>query len=388
MPSSRNARPRGAMPESVQPSVQFREAAGAAHKVGFAHLSAEKSLNALSLDMVRLLDAQLREWARDDAVACVVLDGEGAKAFCAGGDLRALYRSMREHPGALPNPQALAFFSEEYRLDYRIHRYPKPLLVWGSGIVMGGGLGLLAGASHRVVTENSRIAMPEISIGLFPDVGASYFLPRMPGRTGLFVALTAVPLNARDALHGKLADHLLPGDSRSAVFERLTQLPWRGDSAADRTLLTQLLQDFPLASAALPASNLERHAAAIEALCAGDSLPEVVRRIVAYGGEDAWLKRGAAALAAASPTAATLIGELARRALGLSLAEVFRLELIVALQCCAHPDLTEGVRALLIDKDNHPRWTPPTLAAVTPAWTAEHFTEPDWPRGTSPLADL
>jgi enoyl-CoA hydratase/carnithine racemase len=230
--------------------------------------------------------------------------------------------------------------------------------------------------------------MPEISIGLFPDVGASYFLQRMPGHTGLFIALTAVPLNARDALHVSLADHLLPGEARSAVFERLTQLPWRADPAADRALLTQLLQDFGAAPAAVPAANLERHAAAIEALCAGDSLPEVVARIVAYDGEDAWLKRGGAALATGSPTASTLTWELARRARGRSLADVFRLELIVALQCCGHPDIAEGVRALLIDKDNNPRWTPPTLAAVTPAWIAEHFTEPDWPGGTSPLADL
>ena len=377
------------MADTTHPPVLFREATTTGGwKIGFARLNAERVLNALSLDMIRLLDPQLRAWAEDDAVVCVVLEGAGEKAFCAGGDIRTLYDAMRAHPGDAANPHALAFFSEEYRLDYRIHRYPKPILVWGSGIVMGGGLGLLAGASHRVVTEISRIAMPEISIGLFPDVGGTWFLHRMPRRAGLFAALTGVSLNARDALYVGLADHLLLAAEREALFDRLSKAQWQGTPGPDRALLTQLLNDFPAAQSVAPGGNVERHAATIEAMCADDSLSDVIARITAQAAQDAWLKRGAATLKAGSPTTTALIWELAHRAAGMSPADVFRLELTVALQCCAHPDFAEGVRALLIDKDNQPRWTPAALREVTPHWVAEHFAQPAWPSGVSPLSDL
>jgi enoyl-CoA hydratase/carnithine racemase len=372
---------------AVGSPVIIREAITASGlKVGFARLNAEKALNALSLDMIRRLDAQLQTWAKDDAVTCVVLEGAGEKAFCAGGDVRALYYAIQKHPGDVVNPQAMAFFSEEYRLDYRIRRYSKPVLVWGGGIVMGGGLGLLAGASHRVVTDTSRIAMPEISIGLFPDVGGSWFLRRMPGSTGLLVALTAVPLNGRDALHAGLADHLLSSGQRQAVFDRVLTASWRAHPGHDRAVLTELLGEFPSARSSAPASNLELHADKIDRACEGDSLPQVIQGIENCAGDDAWLKRGVATLKAGSPTTAALIWELRRRTRDMTLSDVFRLELIVALQCCAHPDFAEGVRAVLIDKDHAPRWTPATLAEVTPNWIAEHFAAPAWPR--HPLLDL
>ncbi|MDN5849582.1 MAG: enoyl-CoA hydratase/isomerase family protein, partial [Nitrococcus sp.] len=168
-------------------SVLFEERpAKNGRKLGFARLNAERSLNALSQAMIDALQARLSDWAQDPAIVCVVIEGSGAKAFCAGGDVIALYDSMRAHPGG-PNPVAKRFFETEYRLDYQIHTYPKPVLCWGHGIVIGGGLGLMAGASHRVVTETSHIAMPEITIGLYPDIGATWFLNRMPGRVGSFL---------------------------------------------------------------------------------------------------------------------------------------------------------------------------------------------------------
>ncbi len=178
-------------------------------RLGFAKLNAEKSLNALSHDMIRLLDPQLRRWAADPEIACVILHGAGEKAFCAGGDIRSsLTKLLQEQPHTVPNPTALAYFADEYRLDYLTHRYPKPLLVWGSGIVLGGGLGLMAGASHRVVTETSRLAMPEVTIGLYPDVGASWFLQRMPHthRT-VHGAHRRADQRRRDAVVGGLADY-------------------------------------------------------------------------------------------------------------------------------------------------------------------------------------
>lgn len=368
-------------------SVLFKEMpTRSGHTIGFAQLNAEKSLNALSLSMIRLLDAQLRTWATDPDVACVVLHGAGEKAFCAGGDVRSLYHAMKEYSGVPPIPGAVAFFNEEYRLDYLLHRYPKPLLVWGTGIVLGGGLGLLAGASHRVVTEASRIGMPEITIGLFPDVGASWFLQRMPRRAGMFLALTGALINGHDALVAGLGDHFLRSNDRETVFARLSEIAWTGDAGTDRRTLSAQLQEMPTPS--LPASNLQQNADLIETFCSGNSINQVVTNIVGYAGDDAWLKRAAATLAAGSPTTAALSWELQRRAGTISLADTFRMELTVAVQCCAHPDLAEGVRALLIDKDNAPRWTPPTLDEVTPAWLDEHFAEPTWPGGNHPLADL
>lgn len=374
-----------AQSSSLAAPVLFREAATAnGKKIGYATLNSEKSLNALSLPMIRLLDAQLRTWANDPAIACIVLHGAGEKAFCAGGDVRSLYDAMRRHPASLPNPDTCPFFAEEYRLDHFIHHYPKPILVWGGGIVMGGGLGLFAGASHRVVTETSRVAMPEITIGLFPDVGGSWFLPRMPGRSGLFVALTGASLNGHDLLRAKLADHFVRAADREAIFAALSSAEWTGDAALDRSLLGIQLEGFSAGAVdALPASKLEEHAALIDILCAGDSLAAVVDAITGYTGEDNWLRKAAAALKAGSPTTAALIWTLYQRGAALSLADVFRLELIVALQCCAQPDFAEGVRALLVDKDNAPRW-----AAVTQAHVDGHFVAPVWLEGVHPLADL
>ncbi|WP_207765992.1 enoyl-CoA hydratase/isomerase family protein [Solimonas fluminis] len=363
---------------TLEAPVLFREQEAANGKrIGFAQLNAEKSLNALDLPMIRLLDPQLQRWAADPGIACVVLQGAGEKAFCAGGDVRSLYRAIREHQGPPPNLANLAFFDEEYSLDYRIHRYPKPLMVWGSGIVMGGGLGLMAGASHRVVTETSRVAMPEITIGLFPDVGGSWFLRRMPGRTGLFLALTGASINGHDLLVAGLGDHFVRSADRETLFRQLAAVDWSDDAAGNGAALSALLAGFSgRAQDLMPASPLLQHAQAIEALTAGASLREVHAAITGYAGDDPWLKRAAATLAAGSPTTAALVWALRERVAGLSLAEVFRLELIVALQCCAHPDFAEGVRALLIDKDNAPKWTPPTLAEVTPEWVEEHFHAP------------
>lgn len=358
-------------------------------RLGFAQLNRQQSLNALSLETFRLLDPQLRRWAEDPQIACVVLHGAGEKAFCAGGDIRSVYHAIKEYSGPVPNPTALAVFSEEYRLDCFIHRYPKPLLVWGSGIVLGGGLGLMVGASHRVVTETSRIGMPEITIGFFPDVGASWFLPRTPGRTGLFLALTGAQINGHDAIVAGLADHFVRSSDREALFARLTSAHWSADASANREVLSDLLREFSSAAAgALPVSNLRQHDRTIESFCSGESLEDIVSRITRYDGDDAWLKRAAATLAAGSPTSAALSWELQQRAKSLDLADVFRLELIVALQCCARQDFSEGVRALLIDKDNQPRWRPRTLAEITPEWIDQHCAEPAWPGSEHPLAHL
>jgi enoyl-CoA hydratase/carnithine racemase len=371
--------------DSAAAPVQFQLREGRdGMLVAVATLDAPKSLHALTLDMIRLLDGALQRWAADPRVACVVLQSSTDKAFCAGGDVRGLRDAIVAEPHAVPNPTAQAFFSEEYRLDYRIHTYPKPLLVWGGGIVMGGGLGLMAGASHRVVTETTRIAMPEISIGLFPDVGGSWFLPRMPGRSGLFLGLTGAPLNAHDALFTGLGDFFIAQQDRAGVIDALCAIEWH-DAAFGQAAMDRVLRRFSAPASSLPVSEVKTHFDAIEAMTAPGSIAEVVAAIVRYDGDTTWLQRAAKSLASGAPLSAALVWAMHERTRHLSLADVFRLELIVALRCCAHPDFAEGVRALLIDKDNAPHWQPPTLAHVSDGLVAQFFKAP-WEH--HPLASL
>ena len=354
-------------------------------KLGVITLDAPKSLHALNLDMIRAIDGALLRWMDDASIACVVLQSSTDKAFCAGGDVRSLRTAVAEQPGVVPNPQALAFFAEEYRLDHRIHTYAKPLLVWGGGIVMGGGLGLMAGASHRVVTETTRIAMPEITIGLFPDVGGSWFLGRMPGRSGLFLGLTGAPMNAADALFAGLGDYFLPQDAREPVLDALAQASWRADPQANRQQLDRLLRGFAAPASLLPVSEVRANFDAIASLTQAPTLQEVVAAIAAYAGDSAWLQKAAHSLAKGAPSSAALVWAMRERTRHLSLAQVFQLELIVAVQCCAHPDFAEGVRALLIDKDGAPQWQPASVGELGERYLNEYFQAP-WT--THPLADL
>ncbi|MCC8559372.1 enoyl-CoA hydratase/isomerase family protein [Xanthomonas vesicatoria] len=365
------------------------------HRIGVATLNAPKMLNGLSLQMTRLLDAQLQEWAGDAQIACVVLRGAGDKALCAGGDLHGLYQSMRAHRDAVPdaaqrrarpqdNPYAAAFFEEEYRLDYRIHTYAKPLLCWGHGIVMGGGIGLMSGASHRVVTERSRLAMPEISVGLFPDVGGSWLLRRVPHGAGLFLALTGAPLNASDAIYAGLADVRLEHAQYSAVLDALSAHAWTGDAGNDREQLGAFLQGI---AQPLEPGPLQLHAALIAQLVSGDTLEQVVDAIAALQSEDGWLQAARATLAAGAPGSARLAWELQRHPGTATLAETFRTEYVAALHAAAHGDFAEGILALLIDKDRQPQWQPASLSAADTQWAAGFFNAP-WPAAQHPLADL
>jgi enoyl-CoA hydratase/carnithine racemase len=360
-------------------------------RIGVARLNVEKALNALSLEMIDLLAGHLAAWAADPGVALVVLEGAGEKAFSAGADLHKVHETMLAHhvspqrDDIRGNAYAAGFFGREYRLDYAIHTYPKPVLCWGHGIVMGGGVGLMSGASHRVVTNESRVAMPEITIGLFPDVGGSWLLARMPGATGLFLALTGARMQASDTLFVKLADHCIGQARKSAVFDALAAQPWTSSSGDNHRLLSAVLRTF--SEADLPHGPLRQHFDLINKLCGSGELNDVVAAITGLKTEDAWLARAGATLAAGSPSTAALSYELQRRARHLSLADVFRMEFVAALHCARRPDFAEGIRALLIDKDQRPRWQPPTLAHVTPEWTEGFFASP-WKAGEHPLADL
>ena len=225
-------------------NLHFEELTGSdGARIGIASLDAEKSLNALSLPMILALTDRLEAWAKDPNIVCVLLRGNGPKAFCAGGEVRSLAQACREQPGEVP-ALAAQFFAAEYRLDYRLHTYPKPLICWGHGYVLGGGMGLLQSAAIRIVTPSSRLAMPEISIGLYPDVGASWFLSRLPGKLGLFLGLTGAHINGRDALDLGLADRFLRDDQQDELIDGLLQLNWQEQTPMQlNSLLRALAQE-------------------------------------------------------------------------------------------------------------------------------------------------
>ena len=203
-----------------EPPVRFEELPAASGKIGRITLSVAATLNSLTLEMVELLQSTLDRWRDDADIAAVFIEGGGEKAFCAGGDVQALHQSAVATPGG-PCDYAERFFAREYRMNYTLHTYAKPLICWGHGIVMGGGLGVMAGCSHRVVTEKTRIAMPEVTIALFPDVGGTWFLNHMPGSSGLFLALTGASINAADAIFTGIADRFISSTYKSAVLQGL-----------------------------------------------------------------------------------------------------------------------------------------------------------------------
>ncbi|MGV8917311.1 MAG: enoyl-CoA hydratase/isomerase family protein [Pseudomonas sp.] len=366
-------------------NLQFEELhAQGGSRVGIATLDAEKSLNALSLPMILALMDRLEAWASDPQIVCVLLRGNGEKAFCAGGDVRSLVEACRAHPGEVP-PLAAHFFAAEYRLDYRLHTYPKPLICWGHGYVLGGGMGLLQGADIRIVTPSSRLAMPEISIGLYPDVGASWFLSRLPGKLGLFLGLTGAHINACDALDLDLADRFLLDEQQESLIEGLLQLNWEEQTDAQLNSLLKAMQQEAVAQ--MPAAQwLPLRTQIDEVLDVGDVASAWRALAQWHPQEDPLLAKATKNLSEGCPLTAHLVWEQIVRARHMSLAQVFQMEYTMSLNCCRHPEFSEGVRARLIDKDQTPHWHWPDVARLPQAVVDAHF-EKAW-EGRHPLADL
>ncbi|CAA0092891.1 Fatty acid oxidation complex subunit alpha [Zhongshania aliphaticivorans] len=359
-----------------------RSASGPA--VGVITLSVEKTLNSLTLNMVELMLAKLREWRERSDIACVFIHGAGQKALCAGGDVQALYKSSISQPGG-PCEYAEAFFEQEYRVDYLLHKFDKPVIVWGHGIVMGGGMGVFAAGSYRVVTEKTRLAMPEITIGLYPDVGGSYFLNRMPDNTGLFLALTGASFNAADALYLGLAEGFIEHQYAGEVLNALTNVAWSTGVGDNQERVFEVMAEFVARSKeALPAGNVEAAAAEINALCSDDDL-DTINNIIAVQSENPWIQKASATLASGSPLSARLIAEQLRRCKGLSLKAAFQAEVLLSTSIIRHSEFAEGVRALLIDKDKSPKWQHSSPAEVPDSLIEQHFAAP-W--AENPLNDL
>ncbi|WP_260958558.1 enoyl-CoA hydratase/isomerase family protein [Pseudomonas citri] len=337
--------------------------------IGHLTLNRPAGLNALTLDMVRRLQQQLDAWALDPQIRAVVLRGAGGKAFCAGGDIRSLYDSHKQGDSLHET-----FFVEEYALDLTIHHYRKPVLALMDGFVLGGGMGLVQGADLRVVTERSRLGMPEVGIGYFPDVGGSYFLPRIPGELGLYLGVSGVQIRAADALYCGLADWYVESRKLERFDERLDRLEWHDTPLKDlQSLLAKLgVQQLPAA----PLADLRP---AIDHFFALPDVPSIVEQLrqVTVANSHAWALETADLLDTRSPLAMAVTLEMLRRGRHLSLENCFDLELHLDRQWFERGDLIEGVRALLIDKDKAPRWNPPTLQALDARHVASFFDDFD-----------
>ena len=366
-------------------AILFEEVPAASGKIGRVTLNVPATLNSLTLAMVDLLQARLDQWRDDPEIAALFLEGSGEKAFCAGGDVQALHESATATPGG-PCEYAESFFTREYRMNYTLHTYPKPIICWGHGIVMGGGLGVMAGCSHRVVTEKTRIAMPEVTIALFPDVGGSWFLNRMPGKSGQFLALTGASINAADAIYTGLADRFIASDHKAAVIEQLLAQSWTGNPRDDHALVRHTLRPFSEGSVSqCPGGQVEPHLGTIATLCDGDDIHEIIDNILAQVTQDPWLSKARDSLEHGSPLAALWIQRQLQETRHASLREVFQSEIQLATNIIRHPEFAEGVRALLIDKDRNPQWQFQRSRDV-PDETLDAFFSAPWDE--NPLADL
>jgi enoyl-CoA hydratase len=320
-------------------------------------LNRPKALNALTLDMALTMTALLRDWADDDAVAAVLIDGAGDRGLCAGGDLRALYDAAKSG-----NPLPEKFWSTEYHLDVLIARYRKPVIAVMDGMVMGGGVGLSAHAAHRIVTERSSIAMPEVGIGYFPDVGASFPLARAPGRVGTHLALTGERIGAADALYCQLADvHIAAG--------KLADLPSALAACRGAQEVRARLERM---SSAPAAGNLPAARPWIDRCYGADEVEDILARMRGSPVEAA----GAALsiLQRMSPTSLKITLRNIRSALSFTEVEQsFQQDYRISLACIAGHDFIEGIRAAIVDKDRNPVWRPDKLEDVTPQIVDRHF---------------
>jgi len=366
-------------------------------KIAVITLNSPKSLNALSAEMIDLLYPKLMQWQTQTDIAAVFIQGEGDKAFCAGGDIVHMYQAMRNietqdnsniNSQDGYSPELIDYFTKEYQLDYLIHTFNKPFIVWGSGIVMGGGLGLMIGGSHRIVTESSRIAMPEISIGLYPDVGASYFLNRMPDNCGLFLGITGASINAADAKYCHIADYFMANDNKNALMNQLTQLDWQTSTEINHQALSKLLFRFEQDSVSdLPDSKLSEHKTLINQITDFDNLNDIVNTILTTECEDKWFIRAQKSLKHGSALSASIAYHQLKVGKSLSLADCFRMELNLSAKSGKFGEFVEGVRALLIDKDNAPKWHFDSINSVDDK-VVDWFFESKWSKEAHPLVGL
>ncbi|PRW64142.1 enoyl-CoA hydratase/isomerase family protein [Actinopolyspora mortivallis] len=339
--------------ENAEQQVLF-EVQGA---LGRITLNRPKALNSLTFDMVRAVTSALEQWRTDDRVRAVLVEGAGERGLCAGGDIRAMYDAVRAGRVDLTE----TFWAAEYRMNAALARYPKPVVGIMDGICMGGGVGISAHGSHRVVTERSKVGMPEVGIGFAPDVGGTYLLSRAPGELGTHLALTGEPVSGADALHCGLADHYVPGTDLDDLVTALTS--GEVDACLEKYSTTP------------PRSELAQAAAWIDEVYARDSVEEILEGLRSRPEEEA--QRAASTIATKSPTSLKVTLRELRGARELdSLERALEQEYRVSLGCVHRGDFMEGVRATVVDKDRNPSWSPATLADVDEERVAAFFERP------------
>ncbi|MBB5686798.1 3-hydroxyisobutyryl-CoA hydrolase [Sphingobium boeckii] len=316
-------------------------------KAGRIRLNRPKAIHALTTAMCESILDALEDWRGDLAVEAVIFDHAEGRGFCAGGDIRMLAES-----GAKDGAEARAFFHTEYRMNHRLFTYAKPTVAFMDGITMGGGVGIAMPCKYRVATKNTRLAMPETGIGLFPDVGGGWFLSRLPGRTGQFLALTGARIDGAECFALGLATHYLPADSLDEAKTRIAADPQRIEG-----ILGQL-------SVTPPPARIEDNLASIDRLFASDVLEEVYAALDADGGD--WAAKELATLKTKSPQTMKVSLRLLREGAGMhDFADEMKQEYAVGCHVVQRHDFLEGVRAVIVDKDNAPRWDPPTPEGVS-----------------------
>ncbi|UTZ28779.1 enoyl-CoA hydratase/isomerase family protein [Vibrio campbellii] len=356
------------------------------HRIGIATLDNTASLNALTYDMLAELNDQLIEWQDDPDLVCVILNGAGEKAFCAGGDVRTMYHVMHEKSKGETAEFCSNYFSLEYECDYLIHTYQKPIIGWGEGIVMGGGMGLFMGTSHRVVTPKSRLAMPEINIGLYPDVGGTWFLSQIDPEVGLFLGLTGAMVNSSDAVTVGLAEWLLLEEQYPALLEELKQVAWgSADAKSLVSALLQLMEEEVIDSK--PTTQICPYLDQIKEACKGSDLNQIAQRIQAIEGGTQWLEIAQKSFASGSPITAHICFRQVKEYHRLSLADCFRLELTLSVRSALLGEFEEGVRSRLVDKDGNPKWMFNSVSEVDESVIDTLFTSL-WSEEEHPLAQL
>ncbi|MEH2469691.1 enoyl-CoA hydratase [Nitrobacteraceae bacterium AZCC 2161] len=349
---------------SAEPDLIVRREGAA----GVIRLNRPKALNALTLEMTRGIDAALDAFEADPKVALILLEGAGERGLCAGGDIRGLYESARSG-GDLGK----IFWREEYILNARIASLAKPYVAFMDGIVMGGGVGLSAHGSHRIVTDKTKMGMPEVGVGFFPDVGGTWLLSRAPGELGTYYGLTGTTMTGADAVYARLADVVVNSDKWPALREALTRVPTNADAADVRAIMDR----FAAPNAPAP---IAAHQKMVDAFFGHDSIEEIVTALAHHQSEFAQAALGM--ILEKSPTGLKLTLKLLRMARdSASLKECLIREYAAALEIFVNHDFPEGIRAAVIDKDRHPKWQPARLEEVTPEMIARYFV----PRGRDEL---
>lgn len=340
---------------TTQDDIEFATNKGLAQ----IHLNRPRALNALTLDTVRAMDPTLRQWIDDPAVHAVFVDGAGDKAFCAGGDIRMMWQANRD--GDVSALQA--FFGEEYRLNRLIHTYPKPYVSFLDGITMGGGVGISVHGSHRVATERTMFAMPETGIGMFPDVGGTYFLPRLPGKIGMYLGLTGARLGADDCYALGIATHVIPSERRDEVIKALEVAEEEQTSISDAftavTCILDMYHEDPGPGSLAPLR------AQIDSLFNQTSVEDIVDALKADGSD--WALKQVDLLSRKSPFALKVTFRQLQLGAQLDFDRCMQIEWRVAQRIAMTADFAEGVRATIVDKDNAPKWAANSLSDVDQA---------------------